>query len=202
MPSRRTLAHLRSPPPHLHLDWAHPWHICTGTGLVPPTSAPGSGSSPLAAAPELRSLLQRLGRECTRTRARAWPQDAATLLVVHAASAAWLLSSGVLHAHAHVRTRVRTRGLTRDGVAPQQRDHRQGQKACSMQGAPCGHHAQRLKLDSSYDVAARSTQHATADPWRFGAAGQRRRVQRTLAIARSWHPGAWARLRQLPLFVL
>ena len=27
--------------PHLHRDWAHPSHICTGTGLAPPTSAPG-----------------------------------------------------------------------------------------------------------------------------------------------------------------
>ena len=28
--------------PHLH--WAHPCHICTGTGLTPATSAPGLGS--------------------------------------------------------------------------------------------------------------------------------------------------------------
>ena len=25
----------------MHRDWAHPCHICTGTGLTPPTSAPG-----------------------------------------------------------------------------------------------------------------------------------------------------------------
>ena len=30
---------LRSPPPHLHRDWAHPCHSCTGTGLTPATSA-------------------------------------------------------------------------------------------------------------------------------------------------------------------
>ena len=30
-----------SPRPHLHRDWAHPAHICTGTGLTPATSAPG-----------------------------------------------------------------------------------------------------------------------------------------------------------------
>jgi hypothetical protein len=30
--------------PHLHRDWAHPCHICTGTGLAPVTSAPGLGS--------------------------------------------------------------------------------------------------------------------------------------------------------------
>ena len=29
---------------HLHRDWARPSHICTGTGLTPPTSAPGLGS--------------------------------------------------------------------------------------------------------------------------------------------------------------
>ena len=27
--------------PHLYRDWAHPCHICTGTGLIPATSAPG-----------------------------------------------------------------------------------------------------------------------------------------------------------------
>ena len=35
---------LGSPLPHLHRDWAHPCHICTGTGLAPATSAPGLGS--------------------------------------------------------------------------------------------------------------------------------------------------------------
>ena len=34
----------RSPLPHLRRDWAHPAHICTGTALTPPTSAPGLGS--------------------------------------------------------------------------------------------------------------------------------------------------------------
>ncbi len=29
---------------HLRRDWAHPAHICAGTGLTPPTSAPGLGS--------------------------------------------------------------------------------------------------------------------------------------------------------------
>jgi hypothetical protein len=33
-----------SPLPHLHRDWAHPCHICTGTGLTPATSAPGLGA--------------------------------------------------------------------------------------------------------------------------------------------------------------
>ncbi len=35
---------LGSPLPHLHRDWAHPCHICTGTRLAPATSAPGLGS--------------------------------------------------------------------------------------------------------------------------------------------------------------
>ncbi len=30
--------------PHLRRDWAHPSHICAGTGLTPSTSAPGLGS--------------------------------------------------------------------------------------------------------------------------------------------------------------
>ncbi len=31
---------LVSLPPHLHRDWAHPCHICTGTGLTPATPGP------------------------------------------------------------------------------------------------------------------------------------------------------------------
>ena len=38
-------AGLGSPRPHLRRDWAHPGHICAGTGLTPPTSAPGQGSA-------------------------------------------------------------------------------------------------------------------------------------------------------------
>jgi hypothetical protein len=40
----RDWAHPGSPCPHLHRDWAHPVHICTGTRLTLPTSAPGLGS--------------------------------------------------------------------------------------------------------------------------------------------------------------
>ena len=32
-------------PPYPHRDWAHPFHICTGTGLTPATSAPGRRSA-------------------------------------------------------------------------------------------------------------------------------------------------------------
>ena len=32
----RPAPRLRAPRPHLHRDWAHPCHICTGTGLAPP----------------------------------------------------------------------------------------------------------------------------------------------------------------------
>ena len=32
---------LGSPPPHLHRDWVHPRHICTGTGPAPATSTLG-----------------------------------------------------------------------------------------------------------------------------------------------------------------
>ena len=32
-------------------DWAHPCHICTGTGLTPATSAPGLGLAPATSAP-------------------------------------------------------------------------------------------------------------------------------------------------------
>jgi hypothetical protein len=44
-PSRSTVQAARCGPlPRLHQDWAHPCHICTKTGLTPPTSAPGLGS--------------------------------------------------------------------------------------------------------------------------------------------------------------
>jgi hypothetical protein len=33
-----------TPVPHLHRDWAHRCHICTGAGLTPATSAPELGS--------------------------------------------------------------------------------------------------------------------------------------------------------------
>jgi hypothetical protein len=35
----------RPPLPHLHRDSAHPCLICTRTGLTPPISPPGMGSS-------------------------------------------------------------------------------------------------------------------------------------------------------------
>ena len=41
---RRHGSQRRGPQPHLRRDWAHPIHICTGTGLAPPTSAAGLGS--------------------------------------------------------------------------------------------------------------------------------------------------------------
>jgi hypothetical protein len=49
--------------PHLHRDWARPCHICTGTGLAPPTSAPGLGS-PL---PHLHRDWARPSHICTGT---------------------------------------------------------------------------------------------------------------------------------------
>ena len=35
---------LRSPPPHMHRDWAQRCHVCTGTGFAAATSALGLGS--------------------------------------------------------------------------------------------------------------------------------------------------------------
>ena len=39
-----TTAHTNATPPHLHRDWAHPYHVRTGTGRTLTTSAPGLGS--------------------------------------------------------------------------------------------------------------------------------------------------------------
>jgi hypothetical protein len=36
-----------APVPHPYQDWAHPAHICAGTGLYPATSAPGPGLAPV-----------------------------------------------------------------------------------------------------------------------------------------------------------
>ncbi len=39
--------------PRLRRDWAHPSHVCAGTGLTPPTSAPGlAGRSRAAVWPQ------------------------------------------------------------------------------------------------------------------------------------------------------
>jgi hypothetical protein len=46
-----------SPLPHLHQDWAHPSHICTRTGLTPPTSAPGLGAPDRAGERAARAVL-------------------------------------------------------------------------------------------------------------------------------------------------
>jgi hypothetical protein len=51
-----------APLPHLHRDWAHPCHICIGTGLTPATSAPGLGSP-----------LPHLHRDCGAARFAAEP---------------------------------------------------------------------------------------------------------------------------------
>ena len=56
--SRSVLSHLQPvclrpvplpdgpPRPHLHRDWAHPAHICTGTGLTPAHICTGTGLTP------------------------------------------------------------------------------------------------------------------------------------------------------------
>jgi hypothetical protein len=38
---------LGPPRPHLHRDWAHPVHICAGTGLAPAHICAGTGLAPL-----------------------------------------------------------------------------------------------------------------------------------------------------------
>ena len=42
---------LGSPLPHPRHDWAHPSHICTGTGFTPPTVCTGTGLTPPTSAP-------------------------------------------------------------------------------------------------------------------------------------------------------
>ncbi len=58
--------------PHLRRDWAHPCHICTGTGRAPATSAPGLGllvwGQVLACEPEVHQ-----GRQLPRRHER--PQE-------------------------------------------------------------------------------------------------------------------------------
>jgi hypothetical protein len=47
----------------LHATWAHPAHICSGTGLTPLTSAPGLGLAPPTSAPGLGSPRPHLLRD-------------------------------------------------------------------------------------------------------------------------------------------
>ncbi len=61
------------PRPHLRRDWAHPAHICAGTGLTPPTSAPGLGST----RPHLRRARQGARRRRTTASSSASPTPAA-----------------------------------------------------------------------------------------------------------------------------
>jgi hypothetical protein len=50
--------------PHLRRDWAHPCHICAGTGLISPTSAPGLRSPlPHLSAPGSGSFLPHLRQD-------------------------------------------------------------------------------------------------------------------------------------------
>ncbi len=86
--------------PHLLRDWAHPCHICSGTGLAPPTSAPGLGPPLPTFAPGLGLPLRtQSGREVhvshNRQRTRAMqhaahvshgPRDA---LARHAEACRW-----------------------------------------------------------------------------------------------------------------
>ncbi len=63
-----------SQPPYRHRDWAHPGHvctgtglspahICTGTGLTPAHICAGTGPTPATSAPGLRSPLPHLHRD-------------------------------------------------------------------------------------------------------------------------------------------
>ncbi len=110
--------------PHLHRDWSHPCHICTGTGLTPATSALGLGLTAATSAPRPGSPLPHLHRgtgahpvhsSCTtahtanaRPGARTWPDrvaptnPAAVLVGMHSCAAATiarclLCVCGVLH---------------------------------------------------------------------------------------------------------
>ncbi len=49
--------------PHLHQNWAHPCHICTGTGLAAATSAAEQGSPMTTSPPGSGSPLPHLHRE-------------------------------------------------------------------------------------------------------------------------------------------
>ncbi len=64
---------MRSPLPHLHRDWAHRCHICTATGLTPPTFAilhRDYIGSPSTALHRLSSLRPHLHLDCAQCRPR------------------------------------------------------------------------------------------------------------------------------------
>ena len=92
----RSMTSLNAAEPRLHWDWAHPSHICPGTGLTPPTlrrdwapppptSAPGLGR---AAEPRLRhvcgrSVRFRLSHSATNAVRRASASSDAPMSVHH-----------------------------------------------------------------------------------------------------------------------
>ena len=90
---------------HLHRDWAHTSHICTGTGLTPPTSAPGLGPPPSHICTVLGSLLRwaSFGTTCigsTASSSLSGPRRVLRRLGSH---------SGVpTHAHSHLTGASRT----------------------------------------------------------------------------------------------
>jgi hypothetical protein len=61
---------LGSPRPNLHRDWdwAHPAHICTGTGLTPATTCAGTRRTPATSAPGRGSPLPTSARGLGSTR--------------------------------------------------------------------------------------------------------------------------------------
>jgi hypothetical protein len=109
--------------PHLHRDWAHPCHICIGTGPIPTTSAPGlrrplphlhrdwahpahicaeTGPAPATSAPGLGPPLPHLHRDAgLRSR------------ISRAHCHVEELARVELHTHAHAHARAHTRVLTR-----------------------------------------------------------------------------------------
>jgi hypothetical protein len=97
-----------TPRPHLRRDWAHPGHICAGTGLTLPKSAPGgTGLACTTPASELGSPLQRSVHGSGHT-SRLWAESGSVRVGLAAQQ-----DEDDTHTHIRVRTRTETRTRTR-----------------------------------------------------------------------------------------
>jgi hypothetical protein len=191
IPSAAPAAYPQTLPPHLPRDWAHPCHICPGTGLTPPTSAPGLGPTGALRAcvharprgvdrrarPEPRALarLVRLAATPAETGAiaRAAQGDAAAVGPPDATAA---VHAGRRGAHCHSRSRACTpaaqpdvRACHGDAHASTGRSGAGGRRSASARSAVADGDPERR---GSADVSTASGARAAWDGLRAGAASE------------------------------
>jgi hypothetical protein len=120
--------------PHLRRDWAHPAHICAGTGVTPPTSAPGPGSPrphlrreglgspPLTICMRPAALsAHAFGLGCKAFAPGGWARGRARAAMSSESRA--MRPRALPHAHTHIDTRTHTHTHTRTHAHTHTRTH-------------------------------------------------------------------------------